>query len=231
MRCPVRSAVALVTPFFYHESLCGELMLVTFEGIDFSGKSTQAKLFFERVRGGGKRADFVRDPGGTPIGEQVRRILLDNTNAGMNERTELFLFSASRAQLVADQIRPMLEAGSIVVCDRFYDSTTAYQGGGRGIPLETLAVVNACASFGLVPQATYLFDIPLEELEARSTRAKGTMDRMESNARGFYERVREAYLTLALTHPRFVVMDGTQAISRLHEQVWEHFENTVAKTA
>ncbi len=204
-------------------------MLVTFEGIDFSGKSTQAKLFFERVQAAGRSAAFVRDPGGTPIGEQVRRILLDNANAGMNERTELFLFSASRAQLVTDHIRPMLGSGSVVVCDRFYDSTTAYQGGGRGIPLETLAVVNACASFDLVPDVTFLFDIPLGELETRAARLKSTMDRMESNARGFYERVREAYLKLARTHPRFVVLDGTQPITWLHEKVWEHFESIGAK--
>lgn len=206
-------------------------MLVTFEGIDFSGKSTQARLFFDRIQAAGRRTDFVRDPGGTAIGEQIRRILLDTSNAGMDKRTELFLFSASRSQLVAEHILPLLEAGSLVVCDRFYDSTTAYQGGGRGIPIETLEAVNSCASFGLIPDATYLFDIPIVELEARAARGNMTMDRMESNTREFYERVREAYLALARTQARFVVLDGTQPVDRLHEQVWNHFESLAAKSA
>lgn len=206
-------------------------MLVTFEGIDFSGKSTQARLFFDRIKATGRRTDFVRDPGGTAIGEQIRRILLDTSNAGMDMRTELFLFSASRSQLVAEHILPLLEAGSLVVCDRFYDSTTAYQGGGRGIPIETLEAVNSCASFGLIPDATYLFDIPIVELEARAARGNMTMDRMESNTREFYERVREAYLALARTQARFVVLDGTQPVDRLHEHVWNHFESLAAKSA
>lgn len=206
-------------------------MLLTFEGIDYSGKSTQAKLFYERLRADRRRVEFVRDPGGTAIGEQVRQILLDNSNVGMNERTELFLFSASRSQLVAEHILPLLESGAIVVCDRFYDSTSAYQGGGRGIALETLTVINECASFGLVPDATYFFDIPISELERRSTSGKSSMDRMESNTRHFYERVRAAYRALAESHRRFVVLDGTQPIPRLHNLVWDHFMNLAAKTA
>ena len=206
-------------------------MLVTFEGIDFSGKSTQAKLFFERIRAEGHPSKFVRDPGGTSIGEQIRRILLDTSNSGMNERTELFLFSASRSQLVAEEILPVLQKGALVVCDRFYDSTTAYQGGGRGISIETLNAVNECAAFGLIPAATYLFDIPISELERRTAGEKTSKDRMESNTKDFYERVRRAYLALAASHPRFLVLDGTQPISRLHELVWKHFENLAAKTA
>jgi dTMP kinase len=205
-------------------------MIVTFEGVDFSGKSTQAKLFFDRVRSEGGRAEFVRDPGGTAIGEQIRRILLDTSNTGMNERTELFLFSASRSQLVAEQIAPFDQKGVVVVCDRFYDSTTAYQGGGRGLSLEAITVINECASFGLVPAVTYLFDIPVSELERRIGGGKALKDRMESNAREFYDRVRRTYLALAESHPRFVVFDGTQPIPRLHEQVWEHFQRLTAKT-
>lgn len=206
-------------------------MLVTFEGIDFSGKSTQAKLFFDRLRAGGSSAHFVRDPGGTAIGEQIRRLLLDTSTAGMNERTELFLFSASRSQLVAEQIMPFVREGTVVVCDRFYDSTTAYQGGGRGIPLEDITAINKCASFGLVPGATYLFDIPIAELERRLTEGKAAKDRMESNAKDFYERVRRAYLTLAASDRRFVVLDGTQPITELHEKVWKHYVAIAAKTA
>jgi len=206
-------------------------MLVTFEGIDFSGKSTQAKLFFDRLCAGGRSAHFVRDPGGTAIGEQIRRILLDPSTAGMNERTELFLFSASRSQLVAEQIMPFFREGAVVVCDRFYDSTTAYQGGGRGIPLEDITAINKCASFGLVPTATYVFDIPIDELERRLTEGKASKDRMESNAKDFYERVRRAYLALAASDRRFVVLDGTRSITELHEKVWKHFVAIAAKTA
>jgi len=206
-------------------------MLVTFEGIDFSGKSTQAKLFFDRLRTEGRNARFVRDPGGTAIGEQIRRILLDTSTAGMNERTELFLFSASRSQLVAEQIMPFVRAGAVVVCDRFYDSTTAYQGGGRGIPLKDITAVNACASFGLVPTATFLFDIDIDELERRLTAGKATKDRMESNERDFYERVRRAYLALAAMEPRFAVLDGTRPITELHEKIWNHYMTVEARTA
>lgn len=206
-------------------------MLVTFEGIDFSGKSTQATLFFERLRSGGTPAQFVRDPGGTAIGEKIRSILLDNSNSGMNERTELFLFSASRSQLVAEQILPFLKKGMVVVCDRFYDSTTAYQGGGRGLSIETLDVVNNCSAFGLVPDATYLFDIEIDELERRHAGGKGSKDRMESNTREFYERVRRAYLHLAASQSRFLVLEGTQPVSTLHDQVWRHFEKLAGKKA
>lgn len=206
-------------------------MLVTFEGIDFSGKSTQAKLFFDRLRAEGRNTRFVRDPGGTAIGEQIRRILLDNSIAGMNERTELFLFSASRSQLVAEQIMPFVQGGAVVVCDRFYDSTTAYQGGGRGISLKEITAINACASFGLVPAATFLLDIAIDELERRLTARKATKDRMESNARDFYERVRKAYLALASSEPRFVVLDGTRPITELHEKIWSHYTTVAAKSA
>lgn len=206
-------------------------MFITFEGLDFSGKSTQAKLFVERVRKEKHTALLERDPGGTPIGETIRRVLLDHSSSAMGHRTELFLFSASRAQLVHEVIAPALEKGTIVVCDRFYDSTTAYQGWGRGLPVEEIKAVNRVAAHGLVPDLTFFFDIPVPELQQRMKRQNASADRMESSGLEFYERVRKGYLTLANEESRFRVLDGTKPVRELHESVWEQFEALAHTTA
>ena len=179
-------------------------MLITFEGLDFSGKSTQIQLLVDRLKRERDDVLLVREPGGTSIGERIRSLLLDRNVAGMSTVGELFLFSASRVQLVEEVIKPALKKGTIVICDRFYDSTTAYQGWGRGIPLEDVTV---------------FLDMPPAQIEERISKRK-LKDRMESNDRAFYERVRNGYLALAKEEKRFFVVDGTQSVEQLHEQIW-----------
>ena len=199
-------------------------MFITFEGLDFSGKSTQVGLLSESLTKAGLKNVVVRDPGGTAIGERIRAILLDRKVLTMSDYTELFLFSASRSQLVHEVIKPTLESGTIVVLDRFYDSTTAYQGWGRGLPLDPISTINRLASHGLVPDITYFIDIPVEEVERRMVRHKAGADRMEMSGRAFYERVREGFLHLAGVEPRFEVLDGMLGIQEIHTKVWSRFQ-------
>jgi dTMP kinase len=196
-------------------------MFITFEGLDFSGKSTQASLLTERLRRQHAIVHFIREPGGTPISEHIRTLLLDEHRREMTEIAEMLLFSASRAQLVAQVIRPALLRGDVVVCDRYCDSTTAYQGYGRGIDLATIAAINRLATGGTLPDLTFLVDIPIDEIERRKTKAGLAFDRMESSGRSFYERVREGYRALAAAEPhRWVPLDGLRPIADLHEMVW-----------
>ena len=203
-------------------------LFITFEGLDFSGKSTQVALFTERLSTTGIRHLVLRDPGGTAIGERIRSILLDRAVLTMSEMTELFLFSASRAQLVNEIIKPNLENGTIVVCDRFYDSTTAYQGSGRGLPLDAISTINRAAAGGLVPDVTFFIDIPVDEVERRMLAHKAGADRMEMSGKDFYERVRQGFLRLASTESRFEVLDGLCGIEEIHEQLWKRFERTLS---
>jgi dTMP kinase len=196
-------------------------MFITFEGLDFSGKSTQVNMLATRLKQEGRRVLVLREPGGTKIGEHIRSILLDKKNTGLTEAGELFLFSASRAQLVHDIIRPALLEKTTVICDRYADSTTAYQGYGRGIPLEVIGAVNRYATGGLSPDLTFVIDVPLDELDRRM-RASGSMqDRMESNGRPFYERVRNGFLTIALQETRVRVLDGALSVDALHDRIWK----------
>ncbi len=199
-------------------------MFVTFEGIDLSGKSTQVSLLERALRSNAPNAPEVRimrEPGGTTISESLRSILLDRKHLEMSPWTELFLFSAARAQLVKEVIRPTLQQGGIIVCDRFYDSTTAYQGYGRGLDLETVRKVNAAAIDGTVPDITFLVDIPVEEVERRRRVAGLERDRMESAGRDFFERVRAGYLDIARQEPqRVVCVDGLMPVERVHEAIW-----------
>jgi dTMP kinase len=151
-------------------------------------------------------------------------VLLDKDVLNMSDFTELFLFSASRSQLVQEIIKPALKKGTIVVSDRFYDSTTAYQGWGRGLSLDAINAINRVAADDLVPTITYFIDIPLTEIERRMMRQKTGADRMEMSGRVFYERVREGFLRLAQTEPRFEVIDGRLGISEIQQKVWDRFE-------
>lgn len=196
------------------------MLLITFEGIDGSGKSTQAKLLDEHLQAKGYSTLLVREPGGTELSEQVRSILLE-PNVNVHPMAELLLFSAARAQLVAERIRPALEEGRVVICDRFYDSTTAYQGAGRGVAdpgwLESL---HRRVTGGLTPDRTYLVDVDFET--ARNRRENGTKrgDRMEAEDQFFYERVADAYAALASEQAdRFVRLDGNRTIEGLHSSI------------
>jgi dTMP kinase len=195
-------------------------MFVTFEGLDFSGKTTQARKLAERL-GHRQKVVTLREPGGTRISERLREILLDKQHLELCDAAELFLFSASRAQLVTEVIRPALTRGDIVICDRYYDSTTAYQGYGRGLNLEAIRQINTMATGGMDPDLTIVVDIPVDEIELRRQAAGQSFDRMESSGRVFYERVRAGFRALAEHLPeRVVCVDGTRPIDKLHEEIW-----------
>lgn len=209
-------------------------MLITFEGIDGSGKSTQARLLVERLEEEGYHALMVREPGGTDLSEGVRRLLLD-PSLRIDPMAELLLFSAARAQLVSERIRPALAEGQIVVCDRFYDSTTAYQGAGRGIA-ETgwLHTFNQRVTAGIVPDRTYYIAVPLAVAQARRTerlrQPDHTDDRMEDAGDAFYLRVIDAYTRLAEAEPaRIRHLDGEQAVERLHHSIWADLEDRLVE--
>jgi dTMP kinase len=197
-------------------------MLITFEGLDYSGKSTQVQLLADRLTLQDHRVLILREPGGTDIGEKIRKMLLDKNNDGMTEASELFLFSASRSQLIQEVVRPALDGGMVVICDRYYDSTTAYQGFGRGIPLDVIHPINRYATGGLVPDLTFFLDIPIREIEKRMNSAKSNKDRMESNGIEFYERARNGFLQIAKTESRYRIIDGMQPIDDLHELIWQY---------
>lgn len=206
-------------------------MFITFEGLDYAGKSTQVKLLVDRLSHERFNVLLLREPGGTEIGEKIRAILLDKGTMGMTDTSEMFLFSASRSQLVEEVIKPALEGGMIVICDRFYDSTTAYQGWGRGIPLEAVKAINKTATGGLVPNVTVFIDVPVDDVEKRMRRNAAGQDRMELNGREFYERVRKGYLELAKSERRFVVVNGAQSVEAVQEEIWNQVEQRVLKGA
>jgi len=202
-------------------------VFITFEGVEGCGKSTQARLFAERLTAAGVVVRTLREPGGTQVGEAIREILLDPANVLLDPRAELLLYEASRAQLVAEVIKPALAAGEVVVCDRFYDSTTAYQGYARGIALDEIGRINEAATGGLVPDLTIVVDIdPATGLE-RACRASEGADRLEAEELAFHERVREGFLAIARAEPdRMLVVSGEGTA----EQVAERIEHAVRGT-
>ncbi len=203
-------------------------MFITFEGLDYSGKSTQVKLLADALKHENHSILVLREPGGTEIGEKIRAILLDKRISGMTNASELFLFSASRAQLVEEVIKPALESGLVVLCDRFYDSLTAYQGWGKGIPLDTIRVINECASAGVAPDLTFFLDIPVDEVEKRMRRSRTSKDRMESNGKTFYERVRRGFLEMAKQERRFRVIDGLQTVDAIQDSIWKTIQASLS---
>ncbi len=196
-------------------------MFISFEGLDGCGKTTQINLLAEKLTSLAYDVVFIREPGGTAISERIREILLDTKHLGMNQITELLLFSAARAQLVNEVIKPALAQSKMVLCDRYVDSTTAYQGYGRGLRLGAVKTINAVATLGVMPHLTFIIDLPLEELERRKKRSGADADRMELSGRAFYEQVRQGYLEMAAAEPqRFTVINGAQEISETHDRIW-----------
>ncbi len=197
-------------------------MLITFEGLDFSGKTTQIKLLSDKLRKLNYDVIVVREPGGTPISEKIRDILLDKKNLEMTQMAEVLLFSAARTQLVSQIIIPALQSKKIVICDRYYDSTTAYQGCGRGISLDAVKQINKLAALGTVPDITFFIDIPLSEVALRLKVSKASADRMESSGDAFYEKVRKGFFDIAKSEPeRFLVIDGNRYIESVSDEIWK----------
>jgi len=183
-------------------------LFLSFEGGEGSGKSLQARRLTESLTGRGREVVLTREPGGTAAGERIRDILLHAREIPLGPEAQVLLFSSARAQLVREVIRPALDAGKIVIADRFFDSTTVYQGHGHGVSLQAIREVTALAVGALVPDRTFLLDVPVEVGLARSGwRAEARWDRFEADATDFHLRVRDAYLRLAAAEPgRFVVV-------------------------
>lgn len=196
-------------------------MFITFEGIDGSGKSTQAQLLLERLEKAGRRVHLFREPGGTVLSERVRAMLLD-ADLEIRPLPELLLFSAARAQLVETAIRPALDAGAVVICDRFDDSTTAYQGAGRAVAdVEWVKSFNHTVTGGLIPDRTYYIAIDPHEALARRKGRSDVRDRMEQGDLLFYQRITTAYDELAQAEPgRVLRLDGRLPIADIHEAIW-----------
>ena len=195
-------------------------LFVTFEGGEGSGKSTQLARLAERLRRAGFDPLVVREPGGTRLAEAIRGLLLD-PGAPVGAVSEALLMVAARADLVASSLRPALDAGRIVLCDRYTDSTLAYQGGGRGLDASLLASWNRAATGGLVPDLTLLFDLDPELGLARRAAAHGSANRLDLESEAFHARVRERYLQLARAEAsRFTVLDADRPPGELAERVW-----------
>jgi len=195
-------------------------MFITFEGPEGSGKSSQIKLLSDYLRRQGFSVVATREPGGTPIGNQIRRCVHDVGNANMTPQTEMLLYSASRAQLVAEIIRPALAAGQIVLCDRFYDSTIAYQGYGRGLNLDDLYAITRFATGSLKPGLTLLLDIAVADGLARRAHNGLEMNRLDRETLSFHRRVRQGYHRMAAEEPeRWVVVDAARPLAEVQTTV------------
>jgi dTMP kinase len=210
-------------------------MLITFEGIEGCGKSTQARLLKDHLDEFGVPAVFTREPGGTSIGAIIRRILLDAANSHLSPRAELFLYAADRAQHVDEVIAPALKSGKWVVCDRFFDATTVYQGYARDQDLSKVATINEMACSGIIPDITFLIDcdvkVSLERAVSRHVEKdeKG-QDRFERETIAFHEAVREGYLLVARREPsRFVVVDGSQPVAAVSERIASHLRPWISE--
>lgn len=191
-------------------------MFITFEGPEGSGKSTQIRLLAAYMRERGLAVDVTREPGGTSIGDQIRTILHDTANTEMSPAAEVLLYSASRAQHVAEVIRPALAAGRIILCDRFADSTMAYQGYGRGLDRAMLGELTAIATGGLAPALTLLLDLDVTRGLARRRAEGEEMNRLDLEAIAFHERVRQGYHALAAAGPaRWVIIDADRPVDSI----------------
>jgi len=193
-------------------------MFITFEGIECSGKTTQAKLLYEWFLDKGFKTILTREPGGTETAEKIRNIILSHHNEKFPSISELCLYIAARGFHVKNLIEPEIKKGTIVICDRFSDSTIAYQGYGRGLPLKLIESMDEMARNGITPDITFLIDIPIEE---SFKRMKGkNLDRIEKESIQFHQKVREGFLSLAKKHPeRIVVLNGTRKVEEIFKTI------------
>ncbi|SDU26269.1 dTMP kinase [Geopseudomonas guangdongensis] len=194
-------------------------LFITLEGPEGAGKSTNRDYLAERLRAAGCDLLLTREPGGTPLAERIRELLLAPSAEPMAADTELLLVFAARAQHLAQVIRPALAAGKVVLCDRFTDATYAYQGGGRGLAAERIAVLEQFVQGELRPDLTLVFDLPVEVGLARAA-ARGRLDRFEQEAQDFFEAVRQTYLARARLAPqRYRLLDAAQPLAAVQAQL------------
>jgi len=203
-------------------------LFITFEGGEGSGKSFQAKELYRRLSQLAIPALLTHEPGGTPFGNKLGRWLKWAQDTDISPLTELLSFNASRSQLVAKVIHPNLESGKVVICDRYADSTTAYQGYGRGLDLETVKSVNNAATQGLKPGLTVLLDMPVDEGLARKRGKR--QDRFEQEDIAFHQRVREGYLKMAASEPdRWFVIDASQSKGKIADIIWQRVSQLLSQ--
>lgn len=196
---------------------------LSFEGSEGCGKSTQIQLLKQRLEAENQAVTILREPGGTLVGEEIRHLLQHaKAGEGMAAEAELLLFAASRAQLVREKIRPLIEAGTFVILDRFLDSTTVYQGMARGLPLESVAAINAFATGGTLPALTVVLDMEPAAARERIHASGRELDRMEKQPLAFFEKVRNGYLHLAQAEPnRIRLVDAARPPEIIHAELWD----------
>lgn len=200
-------------------------LFIVFEGGDGAGKSTQAALLADRLAAAGRTVLRTREPGGTPIGEKLRSLILDHGHGTVDARTEALMFAASRAAHVEQVVRPALMAGTVVVCDRYVDSSVAYQGVGRELGTDDVLRVNRWATGGLLPDLTVLLDVHPEAGRNRRTSGEAAEDRLESEPDDFHTRIRGAFLELAAASPsRYLVLDAAGPVAELASAVADRVE-------
>ncbi len=203
-------------------------LFVTFEGPEGSGKTTQARSLASYLESRGLPVVCTREPGGTPISEQIRQIILSKENQAIRDETEVLLFSAARAQIVAELIRPALAEGKIVLSDRYADSTIAYQGYGLGLDRQALRAVTHLATGGLVPDFTFYVDVPVQVGLAR--KRGGEVNRLDQKPVIYHERVRAGYLEMANAEPeRWIVIDGTQPGDAVQKEIRERMDRELER--
>jgi dTMP kinase len=195
---------------------------ISFEGIDFSGKTTQIDFLTQKLEEMSEKVLIIREPGGTAISERIRDILLDNNHREMTDLCEVFLYSAARNQLINEKIIGELNKGNFVIADRYVDSTTAYQGFGRRIAMDLIRDINRAATGDLMPGLTFFLDIDPEQVVQRKKERHMEIDRLESSGDDFYERVHKGYHKIAELDPiRVKLIDATQSIDQIKAEIWE----------
>ncbi len=201
-------------------------LFVTFEGPEGSGKTTQVQLLTDFLKERGYPVLCAREPGGTVISEQIRQVILSKENHSISDATEALLYSAARAQIVSELIRPALDAGKIVLCDRYADSTLAYQGYGLGLDLAALRAITRFATGGLVPDRTFYIDVRVEFGLAR--KRAGETNRLDEKSAAYHERVRAGYFEMIKAEPRrWIVIDGTPSMALVQREIRERMEQVL----
>jgi len=201
-------------------------LFITFEGSDGCGKTTQSKIFADYLRGLGYEVIQTREPGGTPVSEKIRAVILDPDLKELTSKTEMFLFAAARAQHIEELIKPAVERGAIVICDRFVDSSLAYQGYARGLG-DQVRIINEYAIGDCMPDITFFFDISPKEARTRN-KAVGKADRLELEKEEFYQNVYEGFLKLAdIYKERYVVIDASGSIDEIQAKVQKAFNEKI----